>query len=57
MQEMIKGGTTVLFVSHSIDLIKKLCNRVVWLEHGKVIEVGDPEEICEKYIRSQVGEQ
>ncbi|MBR6133267.1 MAG: ABC transporter ATP-binding protein [Bacilli bacterium] len=54
MQEMIKGGTTVLFVSHSIDKVKQLCNRVVWLEHGKIMDIGDPEEVCEKYLKSQM---
>lgn len=53
MQDMINGGTTVLFVSHSIDQIKKLCNRVVWLEHGKMVMEGDANIVCEKYIESQ----
>ena len=34
MMEMIKGGTTVLYVSHSFESIKELCTNVVWLEHG-----------------------
>ena len=42
MMEMITGGTTVLYVSHSIDSIKSLCTKVVWLEHGKIIKMGDP---------------
>ena len=54
MKSMITGGTTVLFVSHSIEQIKNLCNRVVWLEHGKVIKVGPAEEICEEYYNSQM---
>lgn len=53
MQDMISGGTTVLFVSHSLDQIKKLCNRVIWLEHGKMIMEGDPNIVCEKYAESQ----
>lgn len=53
MQEMINGGTTVLFVSHSIDQIKKLCTRVVWLEHGKMIQEGNPEIVCNAYLESQ----
>lgn len=52
MRSMIGGGTTVLFVSHSIEQIKKLCNRVVWLDHGNVKEIGLAEEICEKYKKS-----
>ena len=51
MRSMIGGGTTVLFVSHSIEQIKKLCDRAVWLDHGKVKQIGPAEEICEKYIK------
>lgn len=49
MKSMINGGTTVLYVSHSIDSIKALCDRVIWLEHGKVIEIGKPSIVCNKY--------
>lgn len=54
MLEMIKGGTTVLYVSHSLDSIKELCDRVIWLEHGKVIEIGNTKEICDKYYDKQM---
>lgn len=50
MLEMIGGGTTVLFVSHSIDQIKKMCNRVVWLDHGRIVKMGG-KEICDEYIK------
>ena len=36
MRSMITGGTTVLYVSHSIDSIRSLCDKVVWLDHGKL---------------------
>ena len=36
MRSMIGGGTTVLFVSHSVEQIKNLCDRAVWLDHGNV---------------------
>ena len=46
MRSLISGGTTVLYVSHSIESIKSLCDKVVWLEHGKVIQVGTAEKVC-----------
>ena len=52
MRSMITGGTTVLFVSHSIEQIKNLCDRVVWLEHGKVVKIGPAVSICEEYKKS-----
>lgn len=55
MLEMINGGTTVLYVSHSLDSIKELCNRVVWLEHGKVVKIGKTKEICDEYYKKQMG--
>jgi len=55
MLEMIKGGTTVLYVSHSLDSIKELCDRVVWLEHGQIIKIGDAKPICEEYYKKQMG--
>lgn len=54
MLEMIKGGTTVLFVSHSLDQIKELCTRVIWLDHGEIVKIGDTEEICEEYYDKQM---
>lgn len=54
MMEMIKGGTTVLYVSHSLQSIKDLCTKVVWLEHGKVIKIGDTKEICDAYYKEQM---
>ena len=46
MQSMIGGGTTVLFVSHSTEQIKKICNKVTWIEHGKVQQIGS-KEVCD----------
>lgn len=53
MKELMNGGATVLFVSHNIHQIEELCDRVVWLEHGKVKMIGDTEEICEIYKKEQ----
>lgn len=56
MLEMIKGGTTVLYVSHSLESIRELCNRVVWLEHGQVVKIGNVDELCDEYYHKQMGE-
>ena len=49
IQEMMSGGTTVLIVSHSIDQIERLCDRVIWLEKGQVRANGNTKIICEQY--------
>ena len=54
MMEMIKGGTTVLYVSHSLESIKDLFTKVVWLEHGKVVKMGDTNKICDAYYKEQM---
>ena len=54
MLSMINGGTTVLFVSHSIEQIEKMCDTVVWLDHGNVKKIGG-KEICDEYVKSSIG--
>ena len=54
MRSMITGGTTFLYVSHSIDSVRSLCDKVVWLDHGKVVMSGDTEKVCQAYYDSQV---
>ena len=49
MMELMGGGTTVLFVSHSLDQIREMCDRVVWLDHGKVKMFGNTQEVCDAY--------
>lgn len=50
MLKLMGGGTTVLFVSHSLDQIREMCDRVIWLDHGKILGVGNAGEICDQYI-------
>lgn len=52
MMELMSGGTTVLLVSHSIEQIEKMCNRVVWIEHGVIQEIGDAHTVCAHYLAS-----
>lgn len=49
MAELLAGGTTVIFVSHSIEQVKRMCNKATWLEKGKVIMTGDAETVCDAY--------
>lgn len=49
IQSMLDSDTTILFVSHSIEQINRLCDRVMWLEKGKVREIGKASVICQKY--------
>lgn len=49
MMELMHGGTTVLFVSHSLEQIRQMCQHVVWLEHGQVKMFGEAEEVCNAY--------
>lgn len=52
MMEMMGGGTTVLFVSHSLEQIQEMCNRVLWLEEGEMRMLGPTEEVCSAYAES-----
>ncbi len=49
MIELIKSDATVLFVSHSLPQIRRLCTKVVWLEKGQVKMVGPTKEVCDAY--------
>ena len=47
--EMLEKGTTLLFVSHSIEQVEGLCNKAVWLEHGNIKMFGECKEVAEIY--------
>lgn len=49
MMELMHGGTTVLFVSHSLEQIRELCDHVLWLDHGQVKMYGDTQKVCDAY--------
>ncbi len=50
MMDLMGGGTTVLFVSHSLEQIREMCKRVVWLDQGQIKMIGDAEEVCGAYV-------
>lgn len=49
VNSMMKDGVTVLFVSHSIEQVKRMCNKAIILEKGRLIAKGDIKEVSEKY--------
>ena len=49
MEEMMSGGTTLLFVSHSIEQVRQLCKKAVWIKKGQVQMYGDVDEVCSAY--------
>ena len=51
MQEML-AGTTLLFVSHSIEDVKTLCDHAIWLNKGHVMMQGNASEVCSAYMKS-----
>ena len=49
VKSMFDTGVTVLFVSHSIDQVKRICNKAMILDHGELVAIGDLEEVCDIY--------
>jgi ABC-type polysaccharide/polyol phosphate transport system ATPase subunit len=49
MIKLIKGGGTTVFVSHNLQDIEEICDRAIWLDHGRVIAEGEPKIIIDKY--------
>lgn len=53
MEAMLSGGTTLLFVSHSIDQVKELCQKAIWIDKGIVMASGDIEQVAEMYVQAR----
>lgn len=49
MREIIDGGATTILVSHSLQQVREMCNKVLWLHRGKQIDFGETEPICDRY--------
>lgn len=50
MLEMMGGGTIVIFVSHDIEQIRRFCNKILWLDHGKIKQFGETEKVIKDYL-------
>jgi len=53
MQQMLDGGTTLLYVSHNIESVKGLCDKAIWIDHGKMRMIGKAQEVCDAYQDDQ----
>lgn len=51
MREIIAGGATTILVSHSVQQVEALCDKVLWLDRGRQIAFGDPQFLCGLYQR------
>ncbi len=50
--EMINADRTVIMVSHSMDVVRSQCNKVIWLEKGELMGIGNPNEMVDRYLAS-----
>ena len=56
-EELKNNGVTILFVSHDIESIKQMCTRVLWIEQGKQMMLGDSTEVCQAYFNMKMKKQ
>jgi len=49
VHELRQRGITILFVSHAVSDVKAIGDRVSWLDHGRMIDVGEPDRVVSKY--------
>jgi ABC-type polysaccharide/polyol phosphate transport system ATPase subunit len=54
ISSLAAAGSTVFFVSHDLEQVAGLCDRVMWLQDGEVQEIGDPRDVVERYSRHVV---
>ena len=52
IKNMIKNGTTVIIVSHSLDEVSEICDKLLWIDKGMLKIIGDTREVCEKYTKN-----
>jgi ABC-type polysaccharide/polyol phosphate transport system ATPase subunit len=57
MRDMMEKARLMVFVSHDLDSLIKICNRALWLDHGRVLAAGEPGEVAAAYTRHVEQEQ
>lgn len=56
MHDLINKADIMIMVSHDHELVKSLCNRVIWMDHGELVADGPPEKIVERYLAGKINE-
>jgi len=56
MAELQAQGVTIVVVSHDVTAIKRLCQRALWIDHGRVADDGEPERVVARYLAAQFGQ-
>lgn len=55
MHEFIDKSSIMVFVSHQPDLLRRLCNRVIWIDHGSIVADGEPDVVINNYLTNRLG--
>jgi len=56
VKDMISESGTVVIVSHSLGMLNKICNRLVWIDDGDMKQIGNPEDIISKYSKDSMND-
>ena len=51
IKELVKNGASVILISHELWMIEKYCDRVIWMDDGKIIKDGDCKEVLKDYLK------
>ena len=57
INELMAKGVTVLLVSHSISQMRKICDKCIWIDNGKVVMQGPSDEVCDAYVENAKGKK
>lgn len=52
ISEIVNNGASVIYVSHSVESVKKICTKAAWLHRGELVRFGDADSVCDAYLRS-----
>ncbi|HVO12575.1 MAG TPA: ABC transporter ATP-binding protein [Vicinamibacteria bacterium] len=55
LAEFHRRGKTILFVTHSLGLVEKMCDQALWLRHGRAVDQGDPRRVVDAYLSYVAG--